>query len=66
MSAREREYDWEARGDAMHFDHASIGVIPRRARDAVRAYNDKRAEMYQIAARISSRSSTADARWPRS
>jgi len=49
-SAREREYAWEARGDAIHVDHASIGVIPQRARDAVSAYNDKRAEMYRMRA----------------
>ncbi len=47
---RQREYPWEARGEAVHFDHASIGVIPQRARDAVAAYNDKRAEMYRMRA----------------
>lgn len=47
---RQREYPWEARGDAAHFDHASIGVIPQRAREAVRVYNDKRAEMHQMRA----------------
>lgn len=47
---REREYPWEARGEAAHFDHASIGVIPQRARDAVSAYNDKRAEMHAMRA----------------
>ncbi|MBA3854946.1 MAG: hypothetical protein C0503_11050, partial [Gemmatimonas sp.] len=47
---REREYPWEARGDAVHLDHASIGVIPQRARDAVAAYNDKRAEMHAMRA----------------
>lgn len=47
---REREYPWEARGDAVHFDHASIGVIPQRARGAVAAYNDKRAEMHAMRA----------------
>lgn len=47
---REREYAFEARGEAIHFDHASIGVIPQRARDAVAAYNDKRAEMYRMRA----------------
>jgi selenocysteine lyase/cysteine desulfurase len=47
---RAREFPWEARGDAVHFDHASIGPIPQRARDAVRAYNDKRAEMYAMRA----------------
>lgn len=49
-AAREREYPWEARGDAAHFDHASIGVIPQRARDAVREYNDRRAEMHRMRA----------------
>jgi cysteine desulfurase/selenocysteine lyase len=47
---RAREYPWEARGDAVHFDHASIGVIPQRARDALAAYNDKRAEMHRMRA----------------
>lgn len=47
---REREYPWEARGDAVHFDHASIGVIPQRAREAVAVYNDKRAEMHAMRA----------------
>jgi cysteine desulfurase/selenocysteine lyase len=47
---RAREYPWEARGEAVHFDHASIGVIPQRARDAVAAYNDKRAEMHRMRA----------------
>ena len=47
---RAREYPWEARGDAVHFDHASIGVIPQRARDAVLVYNDKRAEMHRMRA----------------
>ncbi len=47
---REREYPWEARGEAIHFDHASIGVIPQRARDALAAYNDRRAEMHRMRA----------------
>jgi cysteine desulfurase / selenocysteine lyase len=45
---RRREFAFEARGDAVHLDHASIGVIPQCARDAVRTYDDKRAEMYQM------------------
>jgi cysteine desulfurase / selenocysteine lyase len=49
-AVRALEYPWEARGDAVHFDHASIGVIPQRARNAVAAYNDKRAEMHQMRA----------------
>ncbi len=49
-SVRAREFPWEARGDAVHFDHASIGVIPQRARDALAAYNDKRAEMHRMRA----------------
>ncbi len=47
---RAAEYPWEARGDAVHVDHASIGPIPQRARDAVATYNDKRAEMWQMRA----------------
>jgi len=47
---RSTEYPWEARGEAVHFDHASIGVIPQRARDAVAAYNDKRAEVHRMRA----------------
>ncbi|MEX2182163.1 MAG: aminotransferase class V-fold PLP-dependent enzyme [Gemmatimonadaceae bacterium] len=45
---RSREYPWEARGEAAHFDHASVGVLPQRARDAVAAYNDRRAEMHRM------------------
>jgi selenocysteine lyase/cysteine desulfurase len=47
---RAREYPWEARGDAIHLDHASIGVIPKRSREALAAYNDKRAEMHAMRA----------------
>jgi len=47
---RAAEFPWEARGDAIHMDHASIGPIPQRSRDAVVAYNDKRAEMWQMRA----------------
>ena len=47
---RAAEFPWEARGDAIHVDHASIGPIPQRSRDAVAAYNDKRAEMWQMRA----------------
>lgn len=47
---RAADYPWEARGDAVHVDHASIGPIPQRARDAVAKYNDKRAEMWQMRA----------------
>jgi selenocysteine lyase/cysteine desulfurase len=47
---RATEFPWEARGDAIHVDHASIGPIPQRSRDAVAAYNDKRAEMWQMRA----------------
>lgn len=49
-AVRAREYPWEARGEAVHFDHASIGVVPQRARNAVAAYNDKRAEMHRMRA----------------
>lgn len=47
---RAREYPWEARGEAVHFDHASLGVVPQCARDAVDAYNGKRAEMHRMRA----------------
>jgi selenocysteine lyase/cysteine desulfurase len=47
---RATEYPWEARGDAVHVDHASIGPIPQRARDAVAVYNDRRAEMWRMRA----------------
>lgn len=50
QALRAREYPWEARGDAIHLDHASIGVIPQRSRDALAAYNDKRAEMHAMRA----------------
>lgn len=49
-SLRAAEFGFEARGEAVHLDHASIGPIPQRARDAVAAYNDRRAEMYQMRA----------------
>lgn len=50
-AVRRREYPWEVPGEGpVHFDHASIGVIPQRARDAVAAYNDKRAEMHAMRA----------------
>lgn len=45
---RAREYPWETRGDAIHFDHASVGPIPQRARDAIDAYQLKRAEPHRL------------------
>jgi len=45
---RAREFPWEARGDAIHFDHASVGPIPQRARDALEAYELKRAEPHRL------------------
>jgi len=47
---RKREFGFEARGEAIHVDHASIGAIPQRAQDAVAAYNLKRATMYKMRA----------------
>ena len=47
---RAREFPWEARGDAIHFDHASVGPIPQRARDALDAYGLKRAEPHRLGA----------------
>ena len=45
---RTREFPWESRGDAIHFDHASVGPIPQRARDALDAYGLKRAEPHRL------------------
>lgn len=50
QTLRAAEFAWEARGEAIHMDHASIGPIPQRARDAVTVYNDRRAEMWQMRA----------------
>ena len=47
-SLRRREYPWEAAGDAIHFDHAAVGPIPQRARDATDAYLLKRAEPHRL------------------
>lgn len=45
---RAREYPWEARGEAIHFDHAAVGPLPQRARDALDAYGLKRAEPHRL------------------
>jgi cysteine desulfurase / selenocysteine lyase len=45
---RAREFPWEARGEAIHFDHASVGPLPQRARDALDAYGLKRAEPHRL------------------
>lgn len=45
---RAREYPWEARGDAIHFDHAAVGPLPQRTRDALEAYGIKRAEPHRL------------------
>jgi cysteine desulfurase/selenocysteine lyase len=47
---RAREYPWEARGDAIHFDHAAVGPLPQRTRDALEAYGLKRAEPHRLGA----------------
>jgi cysteine desulfurase/selenocysteine lyase len=47
---RAREYPWESRGEAIHFDHASVGPLPQRARDALDAYGLKRAEPHRLGA----------------
>ncbi|MDH5235755.1 MAG: aminotransferase class V-fold PLP-dependent enzyme [Gemmatimonadota bacterium] len=47
---RTREFPWEARGEAIHFDHASVGPLPQRARDAVDAFGVKRAEPHRLRA----------------
>ncbi len=48
QALREREYPWEARGEAIHFDHAAVGPLPQRARDALGAYGLKRAEPHRL------------------
>ena len=50
LSLRTREFPWEANGDAIHFDHASVGPLPQRARDALDAYGLKRAEPHRLGA----------------
>ena len=45
---RAREYPWEVRGDAIHFDHAAVGPLPQCARDAIDAYQLKRAEPHRL------------------
>lgn len=44
------EYPWEVRGEAIHFDHASVGPLPQRTRDALDAYGLKRAEPHRLRA----------------
>ncbi len=48
QAMREREYPWEARGDAIHFDHAAVGPLPQCTRDALDAYGLKRAEPHRL------------------
>ncbi|MFM8782019.1 MAG: aminotransferase class V-fold PLP-dependent enzyme [Gemmatimonadota bacterium] len=45
---RAREFPWESTGEAIHLDHASIGPVPQRARDAVAAYDARRAEPHRL------------------
>ncbi len=45
---RSREYPWEARGEAIHFDHAAVGPLPQRTRDRLEAYGLKRAEPHRL------------------
>lgn len=45
---RAREFPWEVRGEAIHFDHASVGPLPQCARDALDAYGLKRAEPHRL------------------
>jgi cysteine desulfurase/selenocysteine lyase len=47
---RRSEFPWEHRGEAIHFDHASVGPLPQRARDALEAYGLKRAEPHRLGA----------------
>lgn len=45
---RSREFPWEARGEAAHFDHAAVGPLPQRARQALDAHTAKRAEPHRL------------------
>ena len=45
---RRREFPWEAAAEAIHLDHASIGPIPQCAREAVAAYDARRAEPHRM------------------
>lgn len=47
---RSREFPWEASGAAVHFDHAAVGPLPQRTRDALDAYGLKRAEPHRFRA----------------
>ncbi len=47
---RAREFPWEVQRDAIHFDHASVGPLPQCARDAMAAYELKRAEPHRLGA----------------
>ncbi len=47
---RRTEYPWEANGLAIHFDHAAVGPLPQRTRDALNAYGLKRAEPHRLRA----------------
>lgn len=42
------EFPWEARGEAIHLDHAAVGPLPQRARDALEGYALKRAEPHRL------------------
>lgn len=44
---RAREFPWEP-AEAIHFDHAAVGPLPQRARDALDAYGRKRAEPHRL------------------
>ncbi|MFI5309966.1 MAG: aminotransferase class V-fold PLP-dependent enzyme [Gemmatimonadales bacterium] len=45
---RSREFPWAERGEAIHFDHASTGPIPVRARDAMAEFAVRRAEPFRL------------------
>lgn len=47
---RAREFPWEAAGEAIHLDHASIGPLPQCAREAVALYDARRAEPHRLGA----------------
>ncbi len=46
---RASQFPWEP-AEAIHFDHAAVGPLPQRTRDALDAYGLKRAEPHRLGA----------------
>lgn len=48
VAVREREFPWAARGDAIYLNHASTGPLPQRTVNALRHFDELRAQPYRI------------------